>query len=137
MDLVIGRSVFTQYKASRPIGEFNDGESIVDAAGYISPKQRITNLLRAGERLDNFRREMYDYGRLDEDDGVWIDPLRSKGIDLSDISRIQTESLDRIRRRKPVAVKPTPEEQGALTKEATGDKGIEADKTGGSNEEVF
>lgn len=92
---------FTQYTWSDTYGEWNCGKTIVDPSGYISPQQRIDNLIRAGQRLEEFRREQYDYDHGDSDDGVWMDPLRTPGLDLSDVSRIQSVAMDRLRRRKP------------------------------------
>lgn len=128
---------FTQYNWPDTRGEWNSGESIVDPSGYISPKQRIQNLIRAGERLEEFRREQYDYEHGEEDDGEWLDPMRTPGLDLADISRIQSHALDRIRRKRPVKTDPGTGEQGAENQTATGEQGSGSVGTalpeGGSN----
>lgn len=90
---------YTNYNPGPKTMDYNSGEVIVDSSGYIPPKQRIENLIRAGERLEEFRREFYDYDYGDEDDGNWIDPLRSPGIDLADVSRIQNQALFNLRSR--------------------------------------
>lgn len=87
---------FTQYTFVPDPGEENSGESIVDPSGYIPAKDRIENILRAGERLDAYRREMYHYGPDDEDDG-YEDPVMEPGFDPADASRMQREALSRLR----------------------------------------
>lgn len=87
---------YHQYNWEEAVGEGNSQISMVDPSGYVSPKQRIENLIRAGERLDEFRREQYDYDTLEEDDGEWTDPMRTPGLDLADVHRIRQETLRRM-----------------------------------------
>lgn len=82
-------------------GEVNSQVGIVDPSGYIPPKERIENLIRAGERLDSVRREMYHYGsnpesEPDEDDGVYEDPMLAPGLDIVDVHRLRRESMRRL-----------------------------------------
>lgn len=125
---------YSKYNPGPVKFEVNCGETIVDAAGYISPKQRITNIIRAGERLEELRREMYDYDSDDEDDGYTIDPLRKPGLDLSEVSQLQNLALSRLRERaankkKPADSEGTKAEQPAIVKEqaAHSDKDIKPD----------
>jgi len=61
-------------------------EILTEVAGYISAKQRIENLLFAGQRLLQSRSEMYDYtGEPPEDDQ--LDPSRSPNFDLADATQ--------------------------------------------------
>lgn len=77
-------------------GEENSGLCIVDPSGYVSPQEQIENLIRAGERLEEFRRERYDYDNPNEDDGHWMDPMREAGLDFADAYRIREETLRRL-----------------------------------------
>ena len=49
----------TQYKKHTNIPEKNSGEILVEKVGYISAQQRIENLLLAGQRLEQSRKEQY------------------------------------------------------------------------------
>lgn len=89
----------TQFSYIAPEGTVIDPESIVDDRGYLPVKQRVDRMIRAGERLMEYRREHYDYAPEEEDDGEFMDPLRSYGLDWTDIQSLQQESLDRIRAR--------------------------------------
>jgi len=67
--------------------EVNSGELITEQAGYISPKEQIEGMIMAGERLAEYRREMFDIGRDEEDDGTFLDPTRAPNYDLVDAQR--------------------------------------------------
>lgn len=79
--------------------DYNNGEILIDPSGYIPAKKRIENLIRAGEQLVEARKEFYDYGSDQEDDGYWIDPLRHPSIDMADVSRLQSQALANLRER--------------------------------------
>lgn len=97
----------TQYDWRKDLPEIFSSDSIIDPSGYISPKQRITNLIRAGERLDQYRRELYDLQHDQEDDGIWMDEMRAPGLDYADITQIQRRAMERIKSRsRQDAVKP-------------------------------
>lgn len=70
------------------IPEKNSGRSPVETAGYIPANQRIENMMLAGQRLSESRKEQYDFpdGEIDES---YNDPTRSKNFDLADASQIQ------------------------------------------------
>lgn len=69
-----GRSVFPPSKA--------------ETAGYIPPKVQIENMILAGKRLEQARKEAYDFGPDDEVDYGFHDPTRDTGFDLADASRL-------------------------------------------------
>ena len=73
----------TQYDRVRQPAESNSGITLVERAGYIPAQQRIENLMLAGQRLAQARKEMYDFpdGKIDLN---FIDPTRSKNYDLAD-----------------------------------------------------
>ena len=67
----------TQYDRVRQPAETNSGITLVERAGYISAQVRIENLMLAGQRLVQARKEMYDFpdGKIDFD---FNDPTRRK-----------------------------------------------------------
>jgi len=73
----------TQYDRVRQPAETNSGITLVERAGYISAQQRIENLMLAGQRLVQARKELYDFpdGKIDPD---FEDPTRRKNYDLAD-----------------------------------------------------
>ena len=73
----------TQYDRVRQPAETNSGITLVERAGYISAQVRIENLMLAGQRLVQARKEMYDFpdGKIDFD---FNDPTRRKNYDLAD-----------------------------------------------------
>lgn len=63
--------------------EKNSGEKLVEVAGYITAQQRIELILSAGRRLNEYRKEQFDFheGKIDED---FFDPTRTKNYDIAD-----------------------------------------------------
>lgn len=49
----------THWKRVHSMPEINSGEILVDPAGYITKKKRIEQMIQAGERLAEIRKEMY------------------------------------------------------------------------------
>lgn len=71
----------------------------VERAGYVSAQTRIENLLMAGQRLQQFRSENYDFtGRpIDED---YEDPTRRPGYDMADAFQDAINIKSRLKSRK-------------------------------------
>lgn len=74
----------THYKRKPAPPESNSGEKLVETAGYITAQQRIESILNAGQRLNEFRKEQFDFGTDEEFDEDFEDPTRSKNFDLAD-----------------------------------------------------
>jgi len=74
----------TQYEEFKRTPEINSGEILVEKVGYISAKDRIENLLLAGHRLENYRKEQYDFDSVDNIDESFTDPTRNKSYDMAD-----------------------------------------------------
>lgn len=72
--------------------ESGGGEKLVEAAGYISAEEQILSMLNAGVRLDESRKELYDFeGDIDDHisfDSVGFDPTRMPGFDPADASAL-------------------------------------------------
>lgn len=67
------------------------GELITEQAGYVPPKIQIADMMSAGARLDDYRRQrFFDYQAGMKDDG-FVDPTRSPNFDLADASRIAAD----------------------------------------------
>lgn len=86
-----------QYGGSLATPEKGSGEILVEQAGYVSAKQRITNLMLAGQRLLESRRAQYDFPAGSEIDESFSDPLRRPGIDMAEVSQMQMAVEDRLK----------------------------------------
>lgn len=72
--------------------EAGGGESKTEQRGYIKPKVQIQNMIAAGERLDAYKKEMYDFRAgdvLSED--FHMSATRKKGADLTDVMTEQAK----------------------------------------------
>lgn len=77
----------THYKRNPSPPECNSGEKLVEVAGYITAQQRIEAIINAGHRLNEYRKEQFDFqDELDED---FEDPTRSKNFDRADATIIE------------------------------------------------
>ena len=74
----------TQYEDFKRTPEVNSGEILVERVGYISARDRIENLLLAGHRLENYRKEQYDFDSVENIDESFTDPTRNKNYDMAD-----------------------------------------------------
>lgn len=73
--------------------EFDSGRVLVERTGYIPAKIQIENLILAGQRLADYRREKYDFEPGSKEDFNYHDPTRDPNFDMSDASQI-TQSLE-------------------------------------------
>lgn len=103
----------THYNASEfpKVYDKTGGEKMVETAGYISAKQRIENMILAGQRLNAYREEMYDINgekyadpNFDPDE-LPIDPTRSGNYDLADAFQQGLQVSNSIRDRQRQTVK--------------------------------
>lgn len=88
---------FTNRPKSTP--EINSGEILVETAGYVPAKRRIEDMINAGTRLVNARREQFD--TLDDSEPD-IDPTRSKHFDLAEATIYKAEVTRRFNEKKAV-----------------------------------
>lgn len=86
----------TQYTRTPSKGETGGGVSKTERAGYIPAKARIENLMLAGQRLVNYRKELYDFQDGEEIDESFYDPTRSKGFDLADGTQLGMQAKARL-----------------------------------------
>lgn len=71
-------------------GENDFSPSSTEQVGYRSVQQQVNSFLQAGQRLDAFRRGLYDYdGDVDDfEDAEELDPTSSLDFDEIDAQRI-------------------------------------------------
>jgi len=74
----------TKYTHEKSPGEINLGKNLVEKAGYIPAQARIENMILAGQRLVEHRKEMYDFSDGEDIDESFTDPTRSKNFDMAD-----------------------------------------------------
>ena len=65
-----------------------DDVSKVETAGYIPADVQIEMFIQAGRRLDQARKEQFDFGPEEEVPADFIDPTRSGGFDLADATQL-------------------------------------------------
>ena len=85
---------YDQFIRPEPSGEVLSDEVVVERAGYIPAKEQIEGMIMAGLRLGEFRREAFDYGSEEEDDGA-LDPMR-QNPDLAEVSEMVREVNERL-----------------------------------------
>lgn len=113
---------YTRFNRPERTMEKNSGEIKVETAGYIPGDIQIRRLIAAGERLEQHRAEMYDFGPDQEVDDEAIDPTRSPGFDMADASQLMMateESMRESMRRKKEEIKKQEAEKPVEEKEET------------------
>lgn len=65
-----------------------DDVSKVETAGYIPADVQIEMFIQAGRRLDQSRKEQFDFGPEEEVPPDFIDPTRSGSFDLADATQL-------------------------------------------------
>lgn len=80
-----------QEKRFKTPPEVNSGKTLVETAGYISAQKRIENMILAGQRLVDYRKQQFDFpdGKIDE---FYDDPTRVANFDLADATQLQLEA---------------------------------------------
>jgi len=110
--------------------------SKAESAGYIPPKIQIENMILAGKRLDDARKEQYDFGPDDKIDENFVDPTRNPNFDMADASALADQVKENLqasakKRDKAIAeskAKAEAERDALIEK---GRKAVEAEETDG------
>jgi len=87
---------YTQYvRTPKVFVEINTGESLVETAGYRSAKDRIEDLINAGQRLLDHRKEQYDFpdGKVDD---TFTEVTRQPNFDMADATQISLAVGERL-----------------------------------------
>lgn len=82
-------NVFTKYKRPEKKFEAVDKERITEQAGYIPPQVQIMQFIQAGKRLNDFRKDQYDFDGSVDPDMSLEDPTREPNFDLADAAQLQ------------------------------------------------
>lgn len=89
--------IMTNYLRPERRKEVGGGPSIVEVSGYIPTKIQVENMLIAGQRLNEYRREQYDYSEGDSvPDDIVPDPTRNPEFDLADATRLGRAATERL-----------------------------------------
>ena len=112
----------TKYNHEKSPGEVNLGKNLVERAGYIPAQARIENMILAGQRLIEHRREMYDFSDGNDIDETFTDPTRSKNYDMSDAFIMSEAIKNNARQRELLKASQTVQDaSGSVQKEDKGD----------------
>lgn len=91
----------TKYNAPPIQGEEpGGGKRITESAGYIPAEVQIEEMLLAGKRLGEYRKERYDFAEGEEIPDDFIDPTRAPGFDLAEGSQLEMTMKERFKRLK-------------------------------------
>ena len=81
-----------------------DSKSETEQAGYIPPQIQIENMILAGERLNQSRKEQYDFASADEIDEDAYDPTRSGNFDLADATQMAMSAVEAMKKAEEALV---------------------------------
>lgn len=101
----------TRYKMDPLVPEEGGGEILVETAGYVPADIRIQEFIEAGIRLGEYRKEAYDFGADEEVDFSETDPLRSKAVDIAEVSTMAREVAIRLKKTAMTVKEEEPEER--------------------------
>lgn len=92
------KDMFTHVKRPSKRLEINSGKKLVETAGYRTSRQQINEIMLAGERLEAYRQNQFDFkdGEPEPD----LDPTRGPNFDLADASRLLEETERKIAQAK-------------------------------------
>lgn len=78
--------------------EKGGGPRITEQAGYVPVQIQVRNMIAAGERLGEYRKEQFDYaaGETVPDD-VEVDITRSPNFDLADGTQLGRAAISRLK----------------------------------------
>lgn len=105
--------IYTKYKRPKKEPEINSGELVTEQAGYIPAQVQIQAFIAAGARLNEYRKEYYDFGPDDSDDIDLDVPVRSPGVDLAEVHEISQAVNSRLYVAKKEADKKSAEDAKA------------------------
>ena len=112
----------TKYTHEKSPGEVNLGKNLVEKAGYIPAQARIENMILAGQRLVEHRKEMYDFSDGRDIDENFTDPTRSKNYDMSDAFIMSEAIKNNIKQKELLKASQTAQDgSGAVQKEDEGE----------------
>lgn len=93
-------SYYTRDKRPEKKLEINNGEIIVETAGYRSAEVQISEMLNAGQRLVDYRKQRYEFGGDEVVPHDYMDPTRAPGFDMADASALAAISAANLKGRQ-------------------------------------
>ena len=81
----------TKYERKFDSGEDISPESKTEQAGYIPPQVQIERMILSGAALNNYRRELYDFGSEDEIDDTVSVPVRDLNFDPAEATQLANQ----------------------------------------------
>lgn len=75
-----------------------------EQSGWLPPGKQIERFMRAGVRLDAYRKAAYDFPPGTEPDEGFYDPTRIQGFDLADASSIYSQTMERLNAQRASAL---------------------------------
>jgi len=79
---------YTKDKRPEKKPEINLDDPIVETAGYRSAEVQISEMLMAGQRLVDYRKQRYEFGGDEVVPADYHDPTRRPGFDMADASML-------------------------------------------------
>lgn len=86
----------TKYNRPKLVEEVNDGKSKVETAGYVPAEVQIMDMLSAGMRLNEYRKDRFDFAADEVVPDDFVDPTRSPSFDLADATAISRDVDSRL-----------------------------------------
>ena len=115
----------TKYTHEKSPGEVNLGKNLVEKAGYIPAQARIENMILAGQRLIEHRKELYDFSDGKDIDENFTDPTRSKNYDMSDAFIMSEVIKNNIKQKELLKASQTAQDgSGAVQKGEEGENNL-------------
>lgn len=90
---------YTKWKRKSEDPLENHGPSHVETAGYVPAKVKIEQMILAGQRLVDWRKEQFDFSPEVDDDDNFVDPTRTPGYDMADAHQDMMETEERLKTR--------------------------------------
>lgn len=87
----------THFNKQQFTPETNSGELITEQAGYVPPAVQINQYIQAGQRLDAFKKGVFEFTTDKEVPDDYIDPTRIQGFDLADASAMTLDVKNRLK----------------------------------------
>lgn len=81
-------SYYTKDKRPEKKPEINLDDPIVETAGYRSAEVQISEMLMAGQRLVDYRKQRYEFGGEEVVPTDYHDPTRRPGFDMADATAL-------------------------------------------------
>lgn len=117
----------TKYLRVKKKGEINSGKRITEQSGYIPAKEKIEEMIFAGQRLNIARDKQYDFNgeKIDED---FDDPTRRPGYDMAEASmeirRIRSRMAELQAQERTILAEEEKKKSDSKADEEKGDKPV-------------